>query len=149
MAWLLAGAAIAADAGSSTVFGPDPALADGARALRLRDFETGTQLTLEGLKREVSPQQRAKAYSNLCAGFTALRRFADAIDACDQALSLEPRNWRAYNNRALAWLGQDQLAAARNDVEAGLAMHPDSPTLHKVMDLLRQREAIVRLAANP
>ncbi len=125
---------------SSTILGTQPDLADGARALQLRQFEEGVRLTLQGLKQASSRRQRASGLSNLCAGYAALQRYDEAIEACNAAMDLNAPRWRVYNNRALALLGKGQVIAARRDVDAGLAMNPDSNSLRKVLVLVEVAE---------
>ena len=138
---LITAAASADEAGtSSTILGTQPDLADGARALQLRQFEEGVRLTLQGLKQEASRRQRASGLSNLCAGYAALQRYDEAIEACNAAMDLNAPRWRVYNNRALALLGKGQVIAARRDVDAGLAMNPDSNSLRKVLVLVEIAE---------
>jgi tetratricopeptide (TPR) repeat protein len=146
MALLVAGLLIAAGAPaneayqSSTIIGTQPDLAAGARALQLRQFDDGVRLTLQGLKLEVSRRQRASGLSNLCAGYAALERYDEAIESCNAALDLNAPRWRVYNNRALALLGKGQVIAARRDVDAGLALNPDSNSLRKVLQLVEVAE---------
>lgn len=120
---------------ASSSFGPNPDLSDGARALQLKQFDEGIRLTLRGLKLEVSSRMRANALSNLCAGYLALRRFPLALESCNDALQINPRSWRAYNNRALVFLGQGRVEAARRDVETGLTINPASRTLQRARDM--------------
>ena len=137
---LLETAAASEQTPNTTVMGPQPQLSDGARALKLRDYEEGVRLTLEGLKLEVSRRQRAAGLNNLCAGYTGLGRYDEALEACNRALALNVARWRVYNNRALALLGKKQVAAARRDVTAGLAINPDSASLKKVLELVEVAE---------
>ena len=131
---------------TSTVIGVDPNLSQGAMALRLKNFEEGIRLTRIGLKTEVAPRQRAIAFSNICAGHVGLRQFPEAIESCNEALELNPRLWRAYNNRALAWLGQGNVPAARRDVDAGLAINPDSRSLRESQALVQAAAELVTVA---
>ena len=134
-----------AEPGSRTSFGPDPALVDGARALRMRDFDSGIRLTLEGLAGVIDPKSRAAALNNLCAGYVGARQYKLAIQACDASLEIRPLNWRAHSNRALAYLGQGRFAEAREDVEAGLRVAPGASALQEVAKRLQALEA----AGNP
>jgi tetratricopeptide (TPR) repeat protein len=136
--WLQSAAA--AESPNTTVVGSEPLLSDGARALQVRDFEQGVRLTQQGLKLSVSRRERAAGLNNLCAGFAGLQRYDEALAACDEALQLNIARWRVYNNRALALLGKNQVAAARRDVEAGLAINPDSQSLQKVLKLVEVAE---------
>jgi len=130
----------AAESPNTTIMGPEPLLADGARALQVRDYEQGVELTRKGLQLNVSRRERAAGLSNLCAGLAGLQRYDEALAACDEALVLNVARWRVYNNRALALLGKKQVAAARQDVEAGLAINPDSRSLQKVLSLVEIAE---------
>ncbi|HHQ14578.1 MAG TPA: tetratricopeptide repeat protein [Chromatiales bacterium] len=138
-----------AEPGSHTVFGPDPALVDGARALQLRDFDTGIELTLEGLAATVDPADRAAALSNLCAGYVGTKQYERALQACDAALAIRPLNWRTWSNRALAWLGKGQLVQARRDLEAGLRIAPEAHALQEVAERLEHLESRLKLASAP
>lgn len=136
--WILLGVATAvAQAGeplSATVFGMQASLADGSRALQLGDFETGVRLTLEGLKTERNRGNRARALSNLCAGYTALGEHDKALAACDEARLLSASNWRIYNNRALALVGLGRLSEARHDLEVAASLQPNATKLALTRD---------------
>ena len=89
---LLAAAAPADEAYQSrTILGTQPDLAEGARALQLRQFEEGVRLTLQGLKLEVSRRQRASGLSNLCAGYAALQRYDGHRQKTAEALGIGVR----------------------------------------------------------
>ncbi len=129
----------AAESFSHKIIGTDPSLQEGARALLAGDFETGLSLTLDGLNSPLSVRKRASALSNVCAGYLGARQFAKALNACDQALEFNDRNWHVYNNRALALLGVGRIGAAQDDLAKGLALNPDSLTLAKVADLIAEQ----------
>ena len=146
---LLAAAAVhAADAPSTTVFGANGNLADGARALRIGDFDEGIRLTLEGLKVEKRRFNRAKGLSNLCAGYLGLLEHVEALNACDAALSLNEHNWHIYNNRALALLGLGRIHEARGNLKAALALNPGSPKLGRTRAWIDARASDIVLAEN-
>ena len=96
---------IAGEPPSKTTLGGNEALVAGSRALMVGNYEAGIRLTLRGLKSENSRLRRARALSNLCAGYTGTREHDKALEACNQALEINSVNWRAYNNRALALIG--------------------------------------------
>jgi len=123
-----------------TIFGLDPALQDGAFALRMGNYEEGLSLTLAGLDSVVTRRNKVNALSNLCAGYVGIEEFVKALEYCDQALELNDRNWHAYNNRALALLGIGLVVAARDDLEKGFALNPDSATLAKVARMVNEQE---------
>ena len=97
-------------------------------------------LTVAGLKFEASQQNRASGLSNLCAGYTALKQYTNAIESCNQALIIENRNWHAFNNRALAYLGRGEIDAAKRDLQEGLRLNPDSGKLREVAEMIEARE---------
>ena len=132
--------ALAADPESSTVIGVNEDLSAGARALQMKDYEEGVRLTIEGLKFESSRRNRVSGLSNLCAGYTALKKYADAIESCDEAIEIDDKNWHAFNNRALAYLGKGNIEAAKRDLEAGLILNPDSRKLLEVAEMIELRE---------
>jgi tetratricopeptide (TPR) repeat protein len=136
----------AAEPENRVIIGMDPALSAGADALRSGDYQEGLDLTLDGLDSTMTSRNRANAFSNLCAGYLGIADNANALEACDKALEFNDRNWRIYNNRALALLGAGRLAAALGDVEKGLALNPDSRTLAKVARLI-DAQASHRLVA--
>lgn len=129
--WLAAPPIQAAETGSTSVLGVNESLAAGSRALLLGEYETGVRLTERGLKLVSQRFERARALSNLCAGYTGLRQHEKALEACDAALKLNPQNWRIYNNRSLALLGLGRVVEARQDLAAALEMKPESPSLEK------------------
>jgi tetratricopeptide (TPR) repeat protein len=122
---------------SSTVFGTaNEQLVAGAEALRNRLYRKGVELTLSGLEQINLPRDIAAALSNLCAGYVGLKEFALALKSCDESLELDPRNWRTWNNRAAAHLGQGQHDAAIMDVQEGLQLAPQSATLQRTLAIV-------------
>ncbi len=86
-----------------------------AYALDRERWREGTDLAEQALKSgEVMLEDLPGAYSNLCIGLTGLRKFDDAIAACNRAVELRPRQWAFYNNRAniFFYLGQFDRALA-------------------------------------
>ena len=51
------------------------------------------------------------AYNNICAAYIELKLWDMAIDACQQAMSLNPDNQLAKNN--LAWANREKKAAEK------------------------------------
>jgi len=144
-ALLCAQAAVAADAvpasHSTTVIGMmNPLLAEGSEALERGRFEDGIRLTLAGLEEPATERDQAAGHSNICAGYAALKRYAEALEHCNRALELDPGNWRTYNNRAAVFVGLKQFDLAMTDVNAGLEIAPESATLRKSRDVVRQHD---------
>ena len=135
---VLAVTAAHADGDGVFTLGVDGDLVAGADALSHGRFEEGIELTAAGLGSAITRDQRASALNNLCAGHAALRRYAIAVVYCSESLELEP-GWQAYNNRAIAYLGQGLLRLARRDVERGLALNPDDERLLQVRSMVEER----------
>jgi tetratricopeptide (TPR) repeat protein len=133
---------------STHTIGADPNLSAGARALQMGNYAEGIRLTLQGLKLGSVPRHRASALNNLCAGYVANQQFAEAIRRCSEAIEIEGRNWRMYNNRALAYLGIGQVGLAARDAEKGLALNADGRTLIRVQAMIREQGARLLLAGN-
>ncbi len=131
---------------SRHVIGMNQYLSDGARALEIGDYEEGIRLTLEGLKFVTSPRNRVSALNNLCAGYTANRQFDEAMRNCDMAIELDDRNWRIYNNRALAHLGKGRIDAAKRDLAKGLSLNPESQKLTRVAELIQAQDMRLLIA---
>jgi tetratricopeptide (TPR) repeat protein len=138
--------AVAAHAQNSTVLGNDnQLLAEGSASLAAGRYEEGLRLTLAGLERPNNPNDEAAAYSNLCAGYAALKRWPEALPHCNRSLELDRHNWRTYNNRAAVFVGLKLYDLAVTDVNSGLALDPDSKTLHKSLEVVHEhKEAALR-----
>jgi tetratricopeptide (TPR) repeat protein len=133
-------AADAPKTGASTVYGPNPMLSDGATAMMNGDWRRGVELTLLGLSSTLSDEDRAAAYSNLCAGYAALKNFERALENCNRSLALRDDDWRAWQNRAAAHLGLGRVEEALRDVQRGLELNPLSEELHKTLAIARGYE---------
>jgi tetratricopeptide (TPR) repeat protein len=130
----------AGDAGNSTtILGPSMLLTQGTEAMIAEQWQRGVELIERGLKETADVSERAAGYSNLCAGYIALRDYDRALANCDEALKLDTRNWRTYNNRAGALMGKGRLDEALHDVEYGLALNPEGQILLKMDSLVRAR----------
>lgn len=130
-----AGSADSAD--SRTVVGAsNSALAEGAEALRNGEGARGVELTLQGLAVAQGWRERQAALSNLCGGYILLEKEQDAISYCDTALEENDRNWRAYSNRALAYMRLGRFDEAAADIEQGEALAPHARSLKVVKSLL-------------
>jgi tetratricopeptide (TPR) repeat protein len=131
---------------TATVLGNDnQLLAEGSASLAAGRYEEGIRLTLAGLDRPNNLANEAAAHSNLCAGYAALKRWAQALPHCNHSLELDRHNWRTFNNRAAVFVGLKLYDLAVTDVNAGLALDPDSQTLHKSLEVVHEhKEAALR-----
>ena len=122
---------------NTTVLGPrNLDLHAGANALLAGDAEEGVRLTLLGLKREGSGRDRTTGLSNLCAGYIMLGQIEEGLKYCDQALEQNDQYWRAYSNRALAYVKLDRLEEAEQDLQKAEALAPKSRNVETVRSML-------------
>ena len=122
---------------AKTVIGPtNPDLAAGAQALRLGKAEEGIRLTRLGLAVAHGQRERQAALANLCAGYVLLEQYDTALTYCDSALEENERNWRAYNNRALAYVKLKRFVEAEADIARGQELQPNAWSLKVVKGML-------------
>ena len=134
---LLAWSQVAAEEGSRTIIGPrNVPLAEGATALNMGDAEEGVRLSLRGLEMAQGTRELKIAHSNLCAGYLLLDKPRVALKHCDEAIAIDPRFWRAYNNRALVYLRLDRFEESEADVAKGQSLRPSSVKLKETRGLL-------------
>ena len=112
-------------------------------ALHLGDGERGIRLIEEALARGIERRSdAAKALSNLCAGYILIGDYDTALVHCDRSLELDQTNWRAFNNRASAFLGQSRLDEAIADLGRGLELRPDSAMMRRSLENAYERERL-------
>lgn len=117
-------------ANATTVIGPrNLPLYDGAQALKAGDSERGVRLTHEGLELALGRREQEAALSNLCAGYIKLGKYSEAFKYCDILLQRNDKNWRGYNNRAVAFIQTKQWAKADQDLIRGEELNPGAHTM--------------------
>ena len=122
---------------NTTVLGPNnPDLHAGANALLAGDAEEGVRLTLLGLKYEGGGHDRITGLSNLCAGYIMLGQLEEGVKVCDQVLEQNDDYWRAYSNRALAYIKLGRLEEAEQDLQKAEAIAENARTVKVVRSML-------------
>jgi tetratricopeptide (TPR) repeat protein len=119
-----------------------PLIGRGAEALEAGRIKEGIDLTLQGLARRPDARAAAIGLANLCAGYAILKRWDDALPRCNRAISLDPLQWRPYNNRAAVFAAHGQYDLAIADVEHGLTLAPDSPVLLKSLEAVLESKRV-------
>ena len=118
-------------------------LVEASMALSLGDAERGIRLIEEELARGIERRSdTAKALSNLCAGYILIGDYDRALVHCDRSLEIDQTNWRAFNNRASAFLGQGRLDEAITDLGRGLELRSDSPMMRRSLENAYQRKRL-------
>lgn len=133
-----------------TVIGPrNHFLADGAEALVNGHAQKGVELTEKGLAIAQGTFEHKAALSNLCAGYLMVNKPKDALKACNEVLELDPKFWRAYNNRALVLMELGRLEESEADVMRGQELRPKSKNLRltkaKLLDVTNPVEPTVEI----
>jgi len=102
---------------------PNPNLAEGARQLIAGHDEEGIKLTLLGLQAANGKWEEETALSNLCAGYTNLGDYENALMYCDMLLTRNDKGWRAYNSKALIYIATKQYDEAESALQKGEAIN--------------------------
>jgi tetratricopeptide (TPR) repeat protein len=133
-----------------SVIGPrNPLLAQGADALLNGDYEEGVELTRKGLAVAQGRQEHKTGLTNLCAGYYMMGQLQPALDACNEVVELDPKFWRAYNNRALVLLEMGRYEESAADVDKGIELRPNARKLQrtraKLLDVTNPVEPTVEI----
>jgi tetratricopeptide (TPR) repeat protein len=136
--------------GPKTVIGPrNPLLAQGADALLSGDYERGVELTRKGLAVAQGRREHKTGLTNLCAGYYMMGALQPALDACNEAVELDPNFWRGYNNRALVLMALGRYDESAADVERGIELRPYAKKLQltraKLLDATNPVEPTVEI----
>ena len=101
-----------------------------------------------------SGEMLGKIYSSRCFHHVELNNLPAAIDDCNRALALHPRNEKAYHNRAVAKRRSGNHQAALADVDQAIRLKPDyymafllRGLLYEHMGNVEQARANFRVAA--
>jgi len=107
----------------------NPYISDGARALLGGRNEEGIRLTLKGLQAANGKKEEETALSNLCAGYTNLGDYNEALKYCDILLQRNDKLWRAYNSKALIYIYTKQYEKAEQELIKGEALNSNARTM--------------------
>ncbi|MDX2141957.1 MAG: tetratricopeptide repeat protein [Rhodospirillaceae bacterium] len=142
-----AGVALASVPANAQLFSRGNGLVnEAAYALDRENWAQGTALAREALRSgELMPGNIPAAYNNLCIGLTGLGRYDEAMEACNKAVEMRPRQWSFYNNRA-------NIYYYRGEYDRALAEYYKAMTFSPGDDVLLQNIALtlrVRKQRNP
>ena len=114
-------------------------LSKGSWAITMGQYDEGIRLTHLGVERYMtSPEDRASAYSNLCAAHAAKGEVDVAIEFCNESLALVGGNWRAYSNRAYAYLLKGLYSEATFDVDTAASINPRSRQVQQIRGMINE-----------
>ncbi|MCB2108652.1 MAG: tetratricopeptide repeat protein [Rhodobacteraceae bacterium] len=115
---------------------------ESAYALDRKDWDRGMILARDALKSgELMPGNLPAAYNNYCIGLTGLSRYDEALEACNKAISLRPRQWSFYNNRGNIYYFLGQYDRALAEYYKAMTFSPgDDVLLQNIALTLRVRK---------
>jgi tetratricopeptide (TPR) repeat protein len=119
------------------------ALSAPARATSALDcFSQEPELLISGctemLKGNISPEERARAYSLRALGYSLKGWYPEAVADYDRSIVIAPNNPVTLNNRAWAYFRWGKPAAGRDDVEKSLSIDPTSDAAYDTRAHIRQ-----------
>ena len=114
-------------------------LSQGAWAITMRQYDEGIRLTHIGLERYIpSIEDRASAYSNLCAAHAAKGEPDTAIKFCTESLLLVGGNWRAYSNRSYAYLLKGMYSEATFDLDSAASINSKARQVRQIRGMINE-----------
>lgn len=114
----------------------------GRRALRKGNMKRAIVLFERGLKQNIPAGLRVVGHSNLCVAYRLQRDYEAAKENCDRAIALNPRYWRAYNNRANIYHDQENYLAALSDYEAALEINPKADVVRQNLRTIKTSDSM-------
>jgi tetratricopeptide (TPR) repeat protein len=123
---LIAAALATARAATAQQFSRGNALVnESAYAVNMERWRDAVNLAEEALRSgEVTLENVPAVYNNLCIGLTGMRRFEEAIAACNKAVDMKPRQWSFYNNRANIYFYLGQFSKALAEYYKAVTFNP-------------------------
>ncbi|MSQ87192.1 MAG: hypothetical protein EXR10_10230 [Alphaproteobacteria bacterium] len=117
---------------------------ESAYALDRDNWRQGTSLAQEALRSgELMPSNVPAAYNNLCIGLTGMGKFDDAMEACNKAIALKPRQWSFYNNRGNIYFYRSEFDRALAEYYKAMTFSPgDDVLLQNIALSLKVRKSL-------
>ena len=116
-------------------------LNQGIQALRQGNMERAITSLERYLKEPVSKRNRVVAHNNLCIAYHYSGDFGAAVEQCSIAIKLDPKYWRAYNNRGNVHLAGGSYDAASADYSLALEINPKAKAVQENLELVRGEAA--------
>ncbi len=115
----------------------------GYNAYARGDYKDAVTFNKRATKKGLRKSRRSIAYANLCASYGQLGDLDAALEACNTAMELSPKNWRAGNNRGVVEFLAGNKMAALADFTASAAL-PDANIAQANADMM----AATKMAAS-
>jgi Flp pilus assembly protein TadD len=103
---------------------------ESAYALDRENWRQGAALAQEALRSgELMPGNVPAAHNNLCIGLTGMGKFDEAMDACNKAIEMKPRQWSFYNNRGNIYFYRSEFDRALAEYYKAMTFSPGDEVL--------------------
>ena len=142
-AGMLAIAVPIAQAGTTDIIWlhPSDLLRQGIRALHQGDLERAITSLERFLKEPASKSNRVAAHNNLCIAYQFVGDLEGAVKQCNIAIELNPKHWRAYNNRGNVHFAGGAYEAASADYQLALEIKPKAEVVLENLKLAKAKAA--------
>ncbi|MEE8294169.1 MAG: tetratricopeptide repeat protein [Sphingomonadales bacterium] len=120
---------------------PSELLDQGTQALRSGDYKRAIKSFKRFLKEPATKSSRVTAHSNLCIAYEFVGDLEAAVKQCNIAIKLNPKHWRAYNNRGNAHLAAGDYEAASADYQLALKINPKAEAVLENLKLALAKAA--------
>lgn len=82
-------------------------------------------------------EEFGKNLTNKAAALMGLSRWSEAVEACNEAISVDPSSIRAFLRRCKCYIRLGHLPEALSDLEHVLLIHPNHPEAMELLDHVR------------
>ena len=120
---------------------PSELMEQGTQALRQGDYERAISSFERFLKEPASKSSRVAAHSNLCIAYEFVGDLEAAVKQCNIAIKINPKHWRAYNNRGNVHLAGGDYEAATVDYQLALEINPKAEAVLENLKLAQAKAA--------
>ena len=97
----------------------------GTAAMMKGDLENASKYYRRAARANLSTERMVAVLNNLCAVDYALGNLEKAEEACDDAIGLDRRYWRAYVNRGNVHKAQGDVESAHKDYARAVEIKPN------------------------
>lgn len=116
-------------------------------AARTKNPQEGIRLATRAIASgELTVRQKAMAYSNRSRDYLALKKYAQAVADCNQALKILPKYPEALQGRAMAYRNMGQYQKALDDLAAAISLRPKYPRAYYTQATTYERMGKLDLA---
>lgn len=116
----------------------------GQKALTNGKLDRAERLFREALNQPLTRDMRQATYNNLCITNYLADDQAEALEACNAALEILARDWRALTNRGNVHMARGDFDKAAADYHAALRLRPGEKVLQQNLAMAERSYAQVQ-----